>query len=99
MASDVCTPLFSSEWEQAVIGSKVLAQLWDQEGLGFAVYKANMTHVDAVPLHHRHPPPSLSNHTQLDDNDRDIWDRAYANEYLDLVEDTVPWVYITGEEY
>ena len=63
------------------------------------VYKANMTHVDAVPLHHRHPPPSLSNHTQLDDNDRDIWDRAYANEYLDLVEDTVPWVYITGEEY
>lgn len=31
-----------------VIGSQVLAELWDEQGLGFAVYKANLTFKEGV---------------------------------------------------
>lgn len=31
-----------------VIGSQVLAELWDEEGLGFAVYKASLTFKEGV---------------------------------------------------
>lgn len=44
-------PNFLKYFERArehVIDSQVLAQLWNQRGLGFAVYKANMTFQDGV---------------------------------------------------
>lgn len=44
-------PNFLKYFERArehVIDSQVLAQLWNERGLGFAVYKANMTFQDGV---------------------------------------------------
>lgn len=44
-------PNFLKYFERArehVIGSQTLAHLWDTEGLGFAVYKANMIFQDGV---------------------------------------------------
>jgi YbgC/YbaW family acyl-CoA thioester hydrolase len=44
-------PNFLKYFERArehVIGSQVLAHLWENEGIGFAVYKANMTFQDGV---------------------------------------------------
>jgi len=44
-------PNFLKYFERArehVIDSDRLAQLWQQQGLGFAVYKANMTFLDGV---------------------------------------------------
>lgn len=44
-------PNFLKYFERArehVIGSDELARLWDEEGLGFAVYKANMVFQDGV---------------------------------------------------
>ena len=32
-------------------------------------------------------------------NDRDIWDRAYLNEYLGLNKETNIWEYISEKEY
>ncbi|MEZ8824433.1 thioesterase family protein [Vibrio amylolyticus] len=44
-------PNFLKYFERArehVLGSDKLAQLWNEHGLGFAVYKANMTFQDGV---------------------------------------------------
>ena len=44
-------PNFLKYFERArehVIDSDMLAKLWDEQGLGFAVYKANMTFQDGV---------------------------------------------------
>lgn len=39
---------FFERAREHVIGSKRLAELWDEHGLGFAVYKANMVFQDGV---------------------------------------------------
>ena len=43
--------------------------------------------------------PKLHKHHHLSPNDRQIWDKAYLEEYLGLHEDTQTWEYISEEQY
>lgn len=56
-------------------------------------------HVNASSLQSLHPPSSLKQHSNMTENDKGIWDRAYLNEYLGLTEDTNTWEYISEKEY
>ena len=42
--------------------------------------------------------PKLHNHKHLSENEKEIWDRSYLEEYLGLHEKTQTWEYITDEE-
>ena len=43
--------------------------------------------------------PKLHEHHKLNENDKEIWDRSYLEEYMGLHDETGTWEYITEEQY
>lgn len=43
--------------------------------------------------------PKFHEHSNLNDTDKEIWDKSYLEEYMGLHEETKIWDYITEEEY
>ena len=43
--------------------------------------------------------PTLSKHSKMSDNDKDIWNAAYREKYTGLHEQQKAWSYIMEEEY
>mmetsp|Transcript_12383 Transcript_12383/g.17658 ORF Transcript_12383/g.17658 Transcript_12383/m.17658 type:complete len:109 (+) Transcript_12383:2250-2576(+) len=55
-------------------------------------------HVSATTLIQNSSPSSLSNHHKLHPHDKQIWDQAYKEEYMDLFQDLDVFKYITKNE-
>eukprot|EP00957_Ditylum_brightwellii_P066381 5039262-Ditylum_brightwellii.AAC.1 len=55
--------------------------------------------VSAATLASSKPPKTLNSHSNMDANDKDIWDKSYTEEYFGLHNDTHTWKYITKTEY
>eukprot|EP00957_Ditylum_brightwellii_P155110 11807574-Ditylum_brightwellii.AAC.1 len=55
--------------------------------------------VSATELSSLETPKSIQSHQQMTSTDKDIWDKAYAEEYFGLHNNTHTWQYITEEEY
>ena len=43
--------------------------------------------------------PKLHEHSKLNKQDKEIWDKSYLEEYMGLHDETQTWDYITEEEY
>ena len=69
-----------------------LDKIQEPEIIGYA-NKVSATNLSSV------YEPKLHERSKLNQNDKDIWDRSYLEEYMGLHEDTKTWEYITKDQY